>query len=71
MARPKLITIEQEREIARLLLEPGNTLAGIARQIDVGRATLYRFLDAHPMDRWTYVMKARGGWWFQRRNRQL
>ena len=69
MARPKVITVEQQQEIAQRLLEPDNTIAGIARQIGVSRATLYRFLESHPLDRTVYAMKARGGYWYQRRHR--
>jgi DNA invertase Pin-like site-specific DNA recombinase len=67
MARPKVTTHEQEEEIKRLLLEPKNTIAGIVREVEISRATMYRLYNANEWPRWVYVHKARGGYWDHRR----
>jgi DNA invertase Pin-like site-specific DNA recombinase len=65
MARPKVTTREQEEEIKRLLLEPKNTIVGVARAVGISRATMYRLYNANRWDRWINY-KAKGGYWYHK-----
>lgn len=42
--RPRRLTSEQIERIPELMAEPGATSDSVARQLNIGRATLYRYL---------------------------
>ena len=44
LGRPPALTPEQLRDVRELLLRPGQTVAGVAREVGVSRSTLYKYL---------------------------
>jgi DNA invertase Pin-like site-specific DNA recombinase len=44
LGRPPALTPGQLRDVRELLLRPGNTVAGVAREVGVSRSTLYKYL---------------------------
>lgn len=44
LGRPPVLTPQQLGQVRELLLRPGSTVAGVARQLGVSRSTLYKYL---------------------------
>ena len=60
--RPKALTQGQLDLVRQLLLQPGNTIVGIAQQLGTSRATIYRAYHQNDMTRVTGGLNV-GGYW--------